>query len=420
VQRVPLSARTIKRKLLSRAMEATISRHSQSQPWRPVKIAYLIGSLGRGGAEGQLLELLRRLDRSRWQPSLVLFDGAAGDRAADLVDNVYSLDIPSSGHSKAWARGWKTAGAVARLTAYLRRANPHVLHALLPASFVLAVPAARLARVPQLVGSRRSLAECYRNERLLASVDRVATRMCDFVIGNSRAVTAELVQLDGVPAERTATIYNGVDSDRFRPGDRSFRHAHGWTDDNVVFGIVANFLPYKRHVDFIRAAGLIAAKVPQARFVMVGEDRGMLPDLRRQIAVAGLESRFVIIPGTSEPEKLYPAWDAYICTSVTEGFSNVLLEAAASGLPLVATEVGGNPEMIVPGENGCLVPVAQPEQVAEAALALAGNPDLRRRMGARSRELVKQRFSLDSMVRQHEHLYERLLAPRYAMVSANA
>ena len=374
-----------------------------------MKITYLIGSLGRGGAEGQLLELLRRLDRSRWQPSLVLFDGVTGDRAADLVDNVHALDIPSSGHSKAWARGWKTAGAVARLTAHLRRAEPDVLHAFLPVSFVLAAPAARLARVPLLVGSRRSLAACYRNERLLAGVDRVATRMCDFVIGNSRAVTAELVQLDGVPAERTATIYNGVDSDRFQPGDKSFRHAQGWTDDNVVFGIVANFLPYKRHVDFIRAAGLIAAKAPQARFVMAGEDRGILPELRRQIADAGLESRFVIIPGTSEPEQLYPALDAYICTSETEGFSNVLLEAAACGLPLVATEIGGNPEIVVPGENGCLVPVAQPEQVAEAALALASNPDLRRRMGARSRKIVEQRFSPENMVRQHELLYERAL-----------
>jgi glycosyltransferase involved in cell wall biosynthesis len=332
----------------------------------------------------------------------------------------FSLGISGSGISRSYGKALKAATALTKLAAHLRRTTPDVLHAFLPVSFVLAAPAARLARVPLLIGSRRSLAACYRDGRLLAGVDRVATRMCDFVIGNSRAVTAELVQLDGIPAEHTATIYNGVDSNRFQPGDKSFRHAQGWTDDNVVFGIVANFLPYKRHVDFIRAAGLIAAKAPQARFVMAGEDRGILPELRRKIAVTGLESRFVIIPGTSEPEKLYPAMDAYICTSETEGFSNVLLEAAACGLPLVATEVGGNPEIIVPGENGCLVPVAQPEQVAQAALALAGNPDLRRRMGERSRELVQQRFSLDSMVRQHEQLYQRLLARRDPMVAANA
>src|SRR5438309_1985485 len=84
-----------------------------------------------------------------------------------------------------------------------------------------------------------------------------------------------------------------------------------------------------------------AAAVPHARFIMAGEDRGLLPAVRKEIAQAGLESRLVLIPGTQEPEKLYPAMDAYICTSETEGFSNVLLEGAASGLPLIATSVGG-------------------------------------------------------------------------------
>jgi len=381
-------------------------------------IAFLIGSLDLGGAEGQVIELLRRLDRSRWRTSLVLFESSTEWRAAGVVDRVYSLGISRESSSSWRMRGWKAAVAITKLTALLLELKPDVLHAVLPASFVLAAPAAKMARVPLLVGSRRSLCDCYRSNRILACVDRLATRACDCVIGNSRAVSSELTNIDGLPPERTATIHNGVDTGRFRPGDRSFRVAQGWTEENVVFGIVANFLRYKRHSDFVHAAARIAERAPQARFVMAGEDRGTLSGLRSQIANSGLESRFTIIPGTTEPEKLYPAMDAYICTSETEGFSNVLLEAAACGLPMIATAVGGNAEIVFPGQNGYLVPVNAPEKIAQGALSLIGDAGLRSGMGCRSRDIVRQCFSLDLMVRQYEELYDRLLAAKYGTIQA--
>ena len=374
------------------------------------RITYLIGSLATGGAETQLLELIRRLDHCRWDPSLIVFDSSHADRASDVVSRVLSLGISGNGSSGWHRKVWKGVRAVKTLTEYLVRIRPDVVHAHLPTSCILAAPAVRFARVPVLIGSRLSLVDCYRNGDLLARVDRIASRMCDYMLGNSVAVTEELVRIDGIPAERTTTIYNGVNTHRFKPGDRSQRHAYGWGDENIVFGIVANFHSYKRHVDFIRAAALIGIKAAHARFIMAGEDRGMLPLVRKEVAQAGLESRCVIVPGTREPEKLYPAMDAYICTSETEGFSNVLLEAAASGLPLIATRAGGNPEIVFPEENGFLVPIGRPEDVAQAALTLVGDPVLRQRMGNRSRELVEQRFSFETMVRQHELLYERVLA----------
>jgi len=379
---------------------------------RPTRITYLIGSLSTGGAEKQLLGLIRMLDRSRWESSLIVFDPSYAEGAPEVVGQVLSLGISGNGYSQSYRKALRAAGAVSKLTGHLRRLRPDILHAFLPVSCILAVPATRLAGVPVLIGSRRSLVDMYRKRDLLARVDRFATRMCDYMLGNSLAVTEELVRLDGVPADRVGTIYNGVDTARFKPGDRTLRQVYGWTDDHAVFGIVANFHSYKRHVDFVRAAALMTASIPHARFIMAGEDRGTLPLVRKQIAQAGLESRLVIIPGTPEPEKLYPAMDAYICTSETEGFSNVLLEAAASGLPLIATRVGGNPEIVFPGENGFLVPVARPEDVAQAALSLVDNPILRRRMGNHSREFVEQRFSLETMVRQHELLYERALEAR--------
>jgi len=386
----------------------------------PLKITYLIGSLARGGAEGQLIELLRRLDRSRWQPSLILFEDDDADRASGLVDEIYALQIAGSGYStNTVQKGYKALKGVVRLTRHLLRIQPTVLHAMLPAACILAAPAARIAHVPVLIGSRRCLVDSYRNGGWLTPLDRFTTRMCDFVIGNSRAVNEELRHLDGIPAERSITVYNGVDAKRFKPGNRCLRQEWGWTEEHVVFGIVANFIPYKRHRDFLRAAALITAEAPEARFVMAGQDRGILNEIRMQVREAGLESRFVIVPGSTEPEALYPAMDAYICTSETEGFSNVLLEAAACGLPLIATQVGGNPEIVYPGENGFLVSVARPEDVAKAALALVDDPALRRRLGSRSREIVEQRFSLETMVQQHELLYEKALAGAHSQNRVN-
>jgi len=397
-----------------------LGRESYSNRFpQPVKLTYLIGSLARGGAEGQLLQLLAKLDPARWETSLVVFDGLYKERVPEMVSQVLSLGISSGGCSRSYFKGWRAAQAIRRLIGHLRCIRPNILHAFLPAACILAAPAAKLARVPVLIGSRRSLVDSYRTGGVVGRVDRLATRMCDFVLGNSAAVTGELIRTDGVPAERALTIHNGVDIAKFKAGDRSLRAVYGWSEEHVVFGIVANFLAYKRHTDFVRAAVRIAAYVPHARFLMAGEDRGMLPAVRREIAQAGLETRFVIIPGTPEPQQLYPAMDAYICTSETEGFSNVLLEAAASRLPLIATRVGGNVETVFPRENGFLVPVGRPQDVAEAALTLVGDPILRRRMGERSRELVKQRFSLETMVRQHEQLYERALELRRRSVLAN-
>jgi glycosyltransferase involved in cell wall biosynthesis len=373
------------------------------------RVAYVIGSLDFGGAEQQLLELLRHIDRERFWVSLVLFHSDTASRAAGLADEIFSLGIASRPGPKAVVRGSKAAGAMLRLAGYFRRIKPDIVQAILPASCILAAPAAKLAGVPVVIAARRSLVDCYRTNKLFSILDRFATRSCDYAIGNSEAIRSELMEIDGLNPERVGLIYNGVDINRFRPGDRGLRKHYGWAEENVVFGIVANFLPYKRHADFIQAAALIAESDAKARFLMAGEDRGVLGSLGRQIEAVGLQSRFTIIPGTTEPERLYPALDVYICTSQSEGLSNVLLEAGACGLPVIATRVGGNAEIIVDGYNGFLVPPAAPERIAAKALELGSDPELRALLGARARQRVISQFSIPAMVRAHEELYEKLL-----------
>lgn len=376
---------------------------------RRCRIVYIIGSLSTGGAERQLLELLRRLDRSWIEPYLVLFTGETAERAEGLVNDVFSLDIPPQ------PAHWRSkiivgAQAAFRLYRYLSRIQPDIVHAILPVSCILGCPAARLAGVPGIIGSRRSMIDSYaRADKLVAKADRFAMRLADYALGNSLAVTREMVEVDGVPARRALTIYNGVDTHRFHPErDRSLRMEMGWTEEDVVFGIIANFIHYKRHIDFVRAAAIIEKRFPNAKFLMGGEDRGELREVRAEIERLGV-GNIRIVEGVRSPETLFAAMDVYICTSQTEGLSNVLLEAMASGKPIIATRVGGNPELIVEGQTGFLAPYGAPRDIAEAAMALLRDRSLLKRMGEKARLHAEQSFSIEAMTERYHDLYRKLL-----------
>jgi glycosyltransferase involved in cell wall biosynthesis len=377
------------------------------------KVSLLIGSLQTGGAETQVVEMMNHLDRERFETSLILFAPRGLERAQPFVSKVKLLRNQEQRPTGPIKRAYYTVLSLKRLASHLNQIRPDILHAFLPEAGISAAGARFLGKVPCLVTSRLSLVDAYRpGRRALALADRIATRLSDFVVGNSAAIIDE-VKKGGVPAERAQVIYNGVDVARFSPVNRpGWRSQFGWTNDNIVFGNVANFIPYKRHVDFVRAAALIRERLPQSRFLLVGEDRGEMPTVRNAIQEAGLSDYVQIISGTKTPELAFAAMDVYLCTSETEGLSNVLLEAMSSGVPVIATRVGGNPEAVADGFSGYIVPPLAPEQMAKCAIKLVTQPSLLQQLSAAARLRVEQTFSMLSMVRAHEDLYTRLLTKK--------
>jgi len=376
------------------------------------RIAYFIGHLATGGAESQLVELLRYLDRVRFEPFLILLRDAGAERAASLVDQIYSIK-PSKGESNILHSFAKIVGA-------LREIKPTILHALLPEPCILGFAAARLCRIPILIGSRRSLVDCYRpnHSRLVIAADRFATTVSTRMIGNSMAIVNELAILDKAPPSKISLIYNGIDSERFNPAINSpVKTGLGWNSEHMVFGCVANFFDYKRQTDLVTAAEQIVRSFPQARFLLLGEDRGTMSKVRQEISRRGLDDFFVILPGRPDPENVYPAMDVYVCTSDTEGFSNTILEAMACGKPVIATNVGGNSEAVIDGQTGLIIPRRSPDAIASAAGTLLQSPDLRRTMGNLGRKRIEEQFSVKTMVAAHEELYAQLLAQSGKMLS---
>jgi hypothetical protein len=224
-----------------------------------------------------------------------------------------------------------------------------------------------------------------------------------------------LVERVRVPQATVEEICNGVDTERFRPGAGRepiagcpFRDPAHW-----LVGTVGRMQPVKDQANlvcaFVRAVELDPALRDRLRLVLVG-DGPLLADARTVLQAAGM-SALAWLPGErSDVPAILRGLDTFVLPSLAEGISNTILEAMASGLPVIATAVGGNPELVVAGRTGELVPASDPEAMARAIIAYARNPDAARTAGRAGRERVEAHYSLAGMVARYDELYTRLLA----------
>lgn len=384
-----------------------------------IRIVFLIPSLTRGGAERQVLALMRDLDRSRFDPTLVLFEKQQESDSYEVlsaVESIRSLDIPAGGNFRP-QRAPMLLVAATRLARILHELRADVLHTFLPAPAMVGCIANRIAKVPVFIVGRRSMAGLYRrNSLFLKWMDRVPLQCADALVSNCKAITAEAIAVDGIERSRAFTIYNGIDTHIFHEGSEPARRRElGFAPEDVVFGAIANFDASKRHIDLVHAGRCLRNRVSHSKFLMVGADRGELPFLRSEIERLGLEQAFVILPRTREPERLHRLIDVYVSASATEGMSNSVLEAMGSGKPVIATAVGGNPELVTPLTNGFLIPPCLPEAIATCGEKLCTDMALRLLLGRNSRRIAEQQFSTGAMVRVSEELYVKLLSRAKAL-----
>lgn len=164
-------------------------------------------------------------------------------------------------------------------------------------------------------------------------------------------------------------------------------------------------------------AATLAQRHPQARFILAGADYGAKLSILQQINALGLDTKVKVLSANPSPEAIFAALDVYICTSEAEGFSNVILEAMACAKPVIATDVGGNPEAVRHGETGFLVPPGDVSAFSQSADTLLSDASLRVIMGMNGRRLVETEFSLGAMVKAHEDLYWNLFEGRTLRVA---
>jgi glycosyltransferase involved in cell wall biosynthesis len=375
----------------------------QGQPQRLAKVRLMIGQLGLGGTEQQVVLLASGLRSHGIDTSvLVMHDGGpredalreAGVPVIHLGFRRFAsvLDIP------------RNITAFARLVRMLRRDHPDVLHAFLFHSYITASPAARIARVPVLVAGRRSLGYFKEGRPLYRAAERLATRVTDLLIANAEAVAEDTRAQERIPGQKITVVYNGLPDAAFA------EHAPANIETlHPVLLCVANLKTHKGHRDLLQAAAHLQERGRPCTLLLAG-DGYERQALERQAARLGIDVRFLGACRSVGP--FLARADVVVHPSHTEGMSNAVMEAMAAGRPVVATSVGGTPELL--RERGLLVPPREPAALAAAVERLLANPEFAATLGRRARDWSSAHLRMDHMVGQHIGIYTDLLKPRCA------
>ncbi|MBL8798967.1 MAG: glycosyltransferase [Planctomycetia bacterium] len=356
-----------------------------------VRVVHLVNALEIGGLEKFVCDLVRLSDTKRFAPTVVCLQ-SKGLLAADLESAgipVINLDCPSL------AKG-RTTWCLFHL---LRRLRPAVLHTHNPTPQFFGAPTARLLGVPVVVHTKHG--QNYPHRMLPVTKNRVVSWFTDCVVPVSEAAARVATQIERIPEHKVQTIWNGIDLERFPP-----RATQGKTGCRVIH--VARLSPVKDQATLLRAARLVADRHTEFRLDIVGGGP-CEADLKQLHAQLDLGERVRFLGYRADVGLLLRQADVFVLPSLTEGVSLTLLEAMASSLPIVATAVGGNGEVVVPEETGLLVPPQSPAALAAALLEMLKNPERARRMGQRGRQRVEQLFDIRGVVRRYESLYLRLL-----------
>ncbi|MFF3323427.1 glycosyltransferase [Streptomyces sp. NPDC002889] len=370
------------------------------------RVCLMIGQLGLGGAEKQVVMLARGLVDRGIETTLLLLS-ERGPREAELSGSgVRIVSLGYRGLTRPWIdlRGSlkDTAAAMralGRLMTHLRRTRPQVFHAYLFHCYVAAAPAARLARIPVCVAGRRSLGTFKEGRRGLLAVERVATGMTDFVVANAHAVAEDALRQEGLPRNKIAVIHNGMEERDFRavaPADLA-------TDLPVVV-CVANLRAYKGHQYLLDAVGRLRQWGRPCTLVLIG-DGPQRPHLQRQADRLGIDVR--LLGHRTDVGAFLARADVVVLPSLEEGLSNAVMEAMAIGRPVVATAVGGTPELLC--DRGVLVPPADPQALAQGLHRMLTDRAAAALLGKAAREWALEHLSADTMVERHITLYRTLL-----------
>ncbi|MBN9495482.1 MAG: glycosyltransferase [Alphaproteobacteria bacterium] len=364
----------------------------------------VIGALDVGGAETHLAQVLPRLVADGFEIAVHTLTGR-GALASPLEAAGVRVVAPPGSEAGAKAggfvgRGLRALRAGLSLARFMREWRPDVVHFFLPESYLVGAPIALLTSNAKRVMSRRSLNDYQTKHPLLAKLERVLHKRMDALLGNSAAVTAQLID-EGAARDRVHLIRNGIDLARFatpKPVPRP--------TDNVVIACVANLIPYKGHADLIDALAQVPRE-PAWELWCAGRDDGIGAKLTAQAHAAGIGDRVKLLGARNDVPDLLAAADLAVLASHEEGFPNAVLEAMASRRAVIGTQAGGIPEAIADGKTGLIVKPRGPAALAEALARLIADAPLRAAMGDAGRARIEAEFSLDACAAAYAAFYRR-------------
>ena len=373
-------------------------------------IVHIVYRFGVGGLENGIVNLINRMPAHRWRHTIL----ALTDVSADFAKRIEREEVRCIALSKGPGH---LVTNYPRLYRILRDLNPAIVHTRNLAALEAVVPA-WAAGVPVRIHGEHGwdIQDPEGKRRRYRHVRRIYRPFVSHYIALSRHLEEYLERQIGIESDRISQIYNGVDSDRFRPAREGRARIAGCPfglSGEYLVGTVGRMEAIKDPLNlvhaFIRAQELDTAASKRLRLVMVG-DGALRAEAERELERAAVRDHVWFAGDRSDIDDIMRGLDCFVLPSLAEGVSNTILEAMASGIPVVATRVGGNSELIESGMTGTLVPPSNSDALAQGVLDYFNDRGLARRHVKAALRVVESRFSLARMVVDYTSVYEHALA----------
>lgn len=296
-----------------------------------------------------------------------------------------------------------------KLYKYLKKENPKIVQTYILKPNLYGRIAAKLARVPVIISTELTLKNqaptVLRRVRdfFFHPINALLNRYTDLIICASEAIMKQWSDKDNV--ERFKVIYPPFDSSRLSDMKQSYPKKTDDKNEDMVIGIVGRLSEEKRHVDLLKAFVKVSAAFPKVSLLIVG-DGYLRSRLEKKVESLNLQSKVTFAGFQENVFPLLREMDIFVLPSRTEGLGIVLLEAMSLRLPVIATNIGGIPEVVIHNETGILVPPERPSELARAIVKLLSDPEKMRKMGEQGRERVLKHFHPGNFIQQHENIYE--------------
>lgn len=377
---------------------------SPPQSSEKIAVALLSDTVGLdAGTERQVIETAKRLDKNCFDVHVVCLEDSPQLRSVASI--CHTAVFPTS--------SLNSPQGLQQVLAFRKYATQHrlrILHGYMNKTSLFAVLSA-LGTDRIAITSRLNTGYWYTSS--LKRMFRAMNLRADGIMANSLEAKRIAVETEKLDPERVRVVYQGVDMTKFSRGlgDPAAAEKLGVPRDARVVGIVANLRPVKDHALFLRAAKLVADQVPDIAFLLAGRG-GLYDDLRKLSAELGISDRVFYTMGEGNMMDWLSRMSIGCLTSISEGFSNAIMEYMAAGMPVVAIDVGGNRDAVVDGETGYLVPEREPEKFAKPIIKLLRDEELRATMGTNGFERCSQLFEVQKTIGQLEDYYRSLLTAK--------
>lgn len=364
-----------------------------------MRIAIVLDSLARGGAERQAMFAARELTRQGRDVELIYYYRTEGGYDTAIMEDTRVTYLPKGGAY------W---GHLLRLKNHFKTGRFDIVHGFKSGPTLYVAPAGRWAGAAVVLGGIRCE---YDDKGLIRLGHRVAKRMLDGWVVNSRATTDSLVRKLGVDGDKVFVVHNGIEPQSFQAllSSEEAKQRLAIPSDCGVVSIFALIRPQKNHQLFIEMASRVVKRLPATRFLVIGdgEKRG---EFERQAEALSIAKNVLFLGNRADIPELLAATDVSVLTSHYEGLANALLEAMAVGIPVVTTGYAGADELVTDGHEGYITPMGDAETMARRIVELLEDSALRRRLGKNGRRTVATRFEMPTMANNLYAVYERCFA----------